>query len=132
MIRHARIRTSPIPLLAAFGRGDTKEKPCGRRSPPSHSVPHNHDHKTPSLVVSSPAEGELIRVSTGSERSLPVTTQEELVSFAATVVSADRTRPFVIKADERARYERINSVLEALREARARNVFLLSDQETVD
>jgi biopolymer transport protein ExbD len=84
------------------------------------------------ISIASPAEKEIVRVSTGREMALPVTSDEEITSFVATLVAAEPDRAFVVKADRGVRYERIDTVLEALKQADARQVYLLSDQRTVD
>jgi len=73
-----------------------------------------------------------IRVSTGKEMSLPVSTDEEIVTFASTEVARDPNKEFIIKADEAVPYERVDAVLDALKQSKAKYIFLLSDQKTVD
>jgi len=72
-----------------------------------------------------------IRVSTGEEMSLPVSTDEEIVTFASTEVARDPNKEFIIKADEGVPYERIDAVLDALKQSKVKAIFLLSDQQTV-
>ncbi len=74
----------------------------------------------------------VIRVSTGKEMSLPVNTQEEVISFASGVVAENPNQAFVIKAGQTCRYEHVDSVLDALKQAKAKVIYLLSDQRTVD
>jgi len=74
----------------------------------------------------------VIRVSTGKEMSLPVSSDEEVLSFAANVVASDPNKPFVIKADKGVKYERVDKVLDALKQAKAKVIFLLSEQKTVE
>ena len=83
------------------------------------------------ISISSPKEGEIIRVSTGEEMSLPVSTEEEVVTFASTVVAQDPHKEFIIKADGDVHYEKIDSVLDALKQSKVKVIFLLSDQKTV-
>jgi biopolymer transport protein ExbD len=73
-----------------------------------------------------------IRVSTGKEMSLPVSTDEEIVTFASTEVARDPNKEFIVKADEAVPYERIDAVLDALKQSKAKYIFLLSDQQTVN
>jgi len=73
-----------------------------------------------------------IRVSTGKEMSLPVSTDEEIVTFASTEVARDPNKEFIVKADESVPYERVDAVLDALKQSKAKYIFLLSDQQTVD
>ena len=84
------------------------------------------------ISISPPAQGEVIRVSTGEEMSLPVSTNEEVVTFASTVVAQDPNKEFIIKADEDVRYEHVDAVLDALKQSKVKVIFLLSDQKTVD
>ena len=73
-----------------------------------------------------------IRVSTGEEMSLPVSTDEEVVTFASTEVARNPNKEFIIKADTSVPYERVDAVLDALKQSKVKNIFLLSDQKTVD
>jgi biopolymer transport protein ExbD len=84
------------------------------------------------VSIAPPAEGNVIRVSTGDEMSLPVSTDEEVVTFASTLVAQDPTKEFIIKADEDVPYERVDAVLDALKQSKVRVIYLLSDQKTVD
>ncbi len=74
----------------------------------------------------------IIRVSTGKEMSLPVGSDEEVVTFASNVVAEDPSKEFVIKADQGVRYEYVDKVLDALKQAKAKVIYLLSQQETVE
>lgn len=73
----------------------------------------------------------VIRVSTGKEMALPVGSDEEVVTFASNVVAEDPTKEFVIKADKGVKYEYVDKVLDALKQAKAKVIYLLSQQETV-
>lgn len=73
-----------------------------------------------------------IRVSTGKEMSLPVSTDEEIVTFASTEVARNPNKEFIVKADEDVPYERVDAVLDALKQSKVKYIFLLSDQKTVD
>ena len=73
-----------------------------------------------------------IRVSSGEEISVPVPGPEEVLSFAAQVVAADPAKPFVLKADRDVPYRYVDSVIDALKQAKAEVIYLLSEQETVD
>ncbi len=83
------------------------------------------------ISISSPKDGEVIRVSTGEEMSLPVSTDEEVITFASTVVAQEPNKEFIIKADAGVRYERVDAVLDALKQAKVKVIFLLSEQKTV-
>jgi len=61
---------------------------------------------------------------------MPVASDEEIETFAANLVAGNPHQPFVVKADHRVRYERIDMVLDALKRANAREVYLLSEQLT--
>ena len=84
------------------------------------------------ISIAPPSAGTIIRVSTGEEMSLPVSTDEEIVTFASTEVARDPNKEFIIKADESVPYERIDAVLDALKQSKVKYIFLLSDQQTVD
>jgi biopolymer transport protein ExbD len=73
-----------------------------------------------------------VRVSTGEEMSLPVSTNEEVVTFASTEVARDPNKEFIIKADEQVPYEHVDAVLDALKQSKVKNIYLLSEQKTVD
>ncbi len=73
-----------------------------------------------------------IRVSSGEEISVPVPGPEEVLSFAAGVVAADPSKPFVLKADKNVPYRYVDRVIDALKQAKAEVIYLLSEQETVD
>ena len=84
------------------------------------------------ISIAPPENDEMIRVSTGKERALPIGSAEEVVSFAATLIAADPGHPFVVRADQGVRYARIDTVLDALKQADARDVYLLSEQKTIE
>jgi len=67
-----------------------------------------------------------IRVTTGDEMSVPVEAAD-VVSFAANVVAMDPARPFVLKADSDVRYEQIDKILDSLKQAKVKLIYLLSD-----
>ena len=73
-----------------------------------------------------------IRVSGGDEISVPVPGPEEVLSFAAGVVQADPNKEFVLKADTGVPYRYVDGVIDALKQSKAKVIYLLSDQETVD
>ncbi|BCW92641.1 MAG: ExbD/TolR family protein [Acidobacteriota bacterium] len=80
--------------------------------------------------VSVDTEG-VIRVSGGKETSVPVATVEEVQTFAQNVVAQAPDKPFVVKADKGTRYQIIDKILDALKQARVRTIFLLSEQRTI-
>jgi biopolymer transport protein ExbD len=73
-----------------------------------------------------------IRVSSGEEISVPVPGPEDVLSFAAGVVAMDPTKEFVLKADRDVPYRYVDRVVDALKQAKARTIYLLSQQETVE
>ena len=86
----------------------------------------------PAVISVAPrSEGYLIRVSTGEEMSLPVSTDEEVVTFASTEVARDPNKAFVIKADREVPYERFDVILDALKQSKVKYIYLLSEQKTV-
>lgn len=87
----------------------------------------------PAVISIAPrSEGFLIRVSTGEEMSLPVSTDEEVVTFASTEVARDPNKAFIVKADEEVPYERFDAVLDALKQSKVKYIYLLSDQKTIE
>ena len=86
----------------------------------------------PAVISVAPrSEGYLIRVSTGEEMSLPVSTDEEVVTFASTEVARDPNKAFIIKADQEVPYERFDVILDALKQSKVKYIYLLSEQKTV-
>ena len=73
-----------------------------------------------------------IRVSSGEEISVPVPGPEDVLSFAAGVVAADPHKSFVLKADSTVPYRYVDRVIDALKQAKAEVIYLLSEQETVE
>ncbi|MCP4902694.1 MAG: hypothetical protein GY906_37500 [bacterium] len=84
------------------------------------------------VSIAPPDQGSVIRVSTGEEMSLPVSTDEEIVTFASNVIAENPMREFIIKADHGVKYDRVDAVLDALKQAKVKVIFLLSDQQTID
>ena len=73
-----------------------------------------------------------IRVSSGEEISVPVPGPEDVLSFATGVVAMDPSKTFVLKADSEVPYSYVDKVIDALKQAKAEVIYLLSEQETVD
>jgi biopolymer transport protein ExbD len=91
------------------------------------------EEEKPAVISIAPAdESYLIRVSTGEEMSLPVSTDEEVVTFASTEVARNPEKAFIIKADAEVPYERFDAVLDALKQSKAKYIYLLSEQKTVN
>lgn len=95
-------------------------------------IPEDEKPAVISIAPPSASPPLVIRVSTGQEMSLPVSTDEEVVTFASTEVAKDPNKAFIIKADEDVPYERVDAVLDALKQSKAKRIFLLSDQETLE
>jgi biopolymer transport protein ExbD len=77
-------------------------------------------------------QGSTIRVSTGEEMALPVSTIEEVITFASTEVAKNPDREFILKADQDVEYAKVDEVLDALKQSKAKFIFLLSEQLTAD
>ncbi len=75
-------------------------------------------------------EGGQIRVTTGEEMSVPVDA-EDVVTFAANLVTAFPGRPVVLKADDQVAYRNIDKVIDSLKQAKVELIYLLSEQKTV-
>lgn len=73
----------------------------------------------------------VIRVSSGKETSVPISSVEEVQTFAQNVVSQDPQKAFVVKADKNTRYQVIDRIIDGLKQARVSTIFLLSEQRTV-
>lgn len=69
-----------------------------------------------------------IRVSTGEEIS-QIVPMADVVSFASTTVSRNPDRAFVLKADKDTPYRLVDQVVDALKQAQAKTIYLLSEQE---
>jgi biopolymer transport protein ExbD len=74
----------------------------------------------------------IIRVSGGKETSVPVPSVEEVGSFAADVVARNPKQSFVIKADKDTRYQIIDKIIDALKQAKVETIYLLSEQKTTN
>jgi biopolymer transport protein ExbD len=77
-------------------------------------------------------EAGLIRVSSGEEISVLVPGPEDVLSFATTVVAVDPGKAFVLKADAEVPFCYVDEVIDALKQAKAEVIYLLSEQETID
>lgn len=84
-----------------------------------------------SAYISVTEQGQ-IRVSSGEEISVPVPSVEDVLSFAAGVVSKDPGKAFVLKADKNVPYRTIDRIIDALKQAQVEVIYLLSHQETVE
>ena len=72
-----------------------------------------------------------VRVTSGDEMSVPVS-PEDVVTFAANLVSLDPTRPVVLKADRDVPYRSVDKIIDALKQAKVELIYLLSEQKTVE
>ncbi len=73
-----------------------------------------------------------IRVSDGKDRSVLVGAADEVLSAASGWIAADPGKVVVVKCDGDVAWEKVDEVVDALKRAKVRNVYLLSDQRTVD
>ena len=73
-----------------------------------------------------------IRVSSGEEMSVVVNRAEDVLSFASQVVATDPTKAFVVKADTNTRYQDIDRVIDALKQAKVQVIYLLSQEAPLD
>lgn len=74
----------------------------------------------------------VIRVSAGKETAVPVPSVEEVQSFAADVVARDPKHGFVVKADKGTRYQVVDRIIDALKQAKVQTIYLLSEQRTIE
>ncbi len=72
-----------------------------------------------------------IRVSDGEEMSYVVPSSEDVLSFGRGLVQTYPDRAVVLKADEGVPYRVVDEVIDSLKQARVRVVYLLSQQDTI-
>ncbi len=72
-----------------------------------------------------------IRVTSGEEMSVPVA-PDDVVTFAANLVTMFPGRPVVLKADDQVPYRNVDKVIDSLKQAKVELIYLLSEQTTVD
>jgi biopolymer transport protein ExbD len=82
-------------------------------------------------IVSIKDDGQM-RVSDGEAISTPVTSIQDVQSFAAEIVAVDPQKEFILKADRGVPYRYVDQVIDSLKQARVEVLYLLSDQETVE
>ncbi|HEX2251843.1 MAG TPA: biopolymer transporter ExbD [Thermoanaerobaculia bacterium] len=70
-----------------------------------------------------------IRVSSGEEVSVIVSGPQEVLSFAAELMARAPDRAVVLKADEATPYRLVDEVMDALKQARVKTIYLLSEAE---
>ena len=74
---------------------------------------------------------EVIRVTNGEYMSTLVP-MDDVVSFAANLVVEFPRRPVVIKADDNVPYRFIDKIIDSLKQAKVKTIYLLSQQQRVD
>lgn len=72
-----------------------------------------------------------IRVTDGEGMSVPAS-GDDVLTFAAGVVSTFPGRPIILKADSDVPYEKVDKIIDALKQAKVETIYLLSDQVRVD
>lgn len=82
-------------------------------------------------IISITESGQM-RVSDGESTSTPVTSPEDVLSFASEVTARNPEKEFLLKADRGVPYRYVDRVIDSLKQARVSVVYLLSDQETVE
>ncbi|MEM9554940.1 MAG: biopolymer transporter ExbD [Acidobacteriota bacterium] len=73
-----------------------------------------------------------VRVTDGEATSVLVQGVEDVDSFAANLVQTFPDRPVVLKADSNAQYRDIDRIIDSLKRAKVKLIYLLSEQKTVD
>ena len=71
-----------------------------------------------------------IKVSSGEELSVPVAGSQDVLSFAAGVVATNPDKDFVIKADKEVPYRTVDGIIDALKRANVKVIYLLSRAES--
>lgn len=77
-------------------------------------------------------ESNQIRVTDGESTSTLVARADDVEAFAANLRATYPDRPVIIKADSKVPYRTVDGVLDALKQAKVEEIFLLSDQKTVN
>lgn len=73
----------------------------------------------------------VIRISDGEETSKAIGRPEDVLSFAANIVATQPGKPIVVKADSNLPYKIVDNVIDQLKQARVKIIYLLTDQRTV-
>jgi len=84
--------------------------------------------KSAFALISISADG-LIRVSSGNERSVPVASDGDVLSFMAGLRSFSSGKPFVLRADKATPYRKIDAVFDAVKRVGGPGIFLLTAQD---
>lgn len=72
-----------------------------------------------------------VRVTDGESASTLMQRLDDIDSFAANLKAAYPDRPVILKADSQVAYKTVDRVLDALKLAKIEQIYLLSDQKTV-
>ncbi len=88
--------------------------------------------EVPKIVATVSVTSNVIRVTDGEDMSVPVGSTDDVLTFAAGVVSTYPGRPIILKGDRDVPYERIDKIIDALKQAKVETIYLLSDQVQVD
>jgi biopolymer transport protein ExbD len=98
---------------------------------PSSVVREEIPKESAVVIAALTGGGELvIKVTSGKEQSQPVSSVDDVLSFAAQEMQRNPTKNFIIKADAKVRYGVIDDILDRLRQARVQYIYFLSTQET--
>ena len=81
--------------------------------------------------ISVDAGGQL-RVSNGDEMAVVVPGVEDVLSFAASIIATDPSKDFVLKADSDTDYRHVDQVIDVLKRAKVKVIYLLSDQKLAE
>jgi len=84
------------------------------------------------IAIASRREGYLIRVSTGEEMSLPDRHRRGARDLRLDRGGAQPGEGLHHQGRQEVPYERFDAVLDALKQSKVKNIYLLSDQKTVD
>ena len=115
-------------LIVFFMLTMTFEKDKTQVALPSTELRYEIPKETAIISVTSVGK---IRVSTGEEMSTSIEDQD-VVTFAANVVTLFPGRPIVLKADSDVPYEKIDKIIDSLKQAKVELIYLLSVQKESD
>ena len=71
-------------------------------------------------------EDNYIKVSDGKKDSYPID-RSDILSFAVDIISKNPEHPIIIKSDKTVKWEMLDSIVEQLKQARAKNIQFLTD-----
>ena len=80
-------------------------------------------------IVSITENGQM-RVSDGTATAAVVSGPEDVLSFATGMIAIDAEKAFALKADREVPYKTVDRVIDVLKQARVRRIYLLTEQET--